>query len=92
MGVKKVMLRRGWLYDENAPNKKGKQFDTSVGRGDMITPVGVGRVILGWDQGILGSAKSSPMTLGEKATLVISADYGYGDNDVELKSINGKRA
>ncbi|KAH7382513.1 hypothetical protein DE146DRAFT_230045 [Phaeosphaeria sp. MPI-PUGE-AT-0046c] len=96
----------GWLYDESALDKKGKQFDSSVGRGDMITPVGVGRVISGWDEGILGSAKSSPMTLGEKATLIISADYGYGDKgfpgyipanaklifDIELKSINGKRA
>jgi len=95
----------GWLYDESAPNNKGKQFDSSIGRGDLITPIGVGRVILGWDEGILGSASSSPMTLGEKATLTISADYGYGANgfpghipanarlvfDVELKAINGKR-
>ncbi|PSN58692.1 peptidyl-prolyl cis-trans isomerase [Corynespora cassiicola Philippines] len=53
-------------------------FDSSVGRGDLITPIGVGRFIRGWDEGILGSDSSSPMTLGEKATLTISADYGYG--------------
>ncbi|KAH7070942.1 hypothetical protein FB567DRAFT_455616 [Paraphoma chrysanthemicola] len=96
----------GWLYDESTPDKKGKQFDSSVGRGDLITPIGVGRVIRGWDEGILGSTTSSPMTLGEKATLTISADYGYGEGgfpghipsnarlvfDVELKAINGKRA
>ncbi|KAF1913321.1 hypothetical protein BDU57DRAFT_522165 [Ampelomyces quisqualis] len=96
----------GWLYDDNIPNKKGKQFDTSVGRGDLITPIGVGRVLLGWDEGILGCGSSPPMTLGEKATLTISSDYGYGEKgflgyipanaklifDVELKSINGKRA
>ncbi|OAL47767.1 peptidyl-prolyl cis-trans isomerase [Pyrenochaeta sp. DS3sAY3a] len=96
----------GWLYDDGAPNNKGTRFDTSVGRGDLITPIGVGRVIRGWDEGILGSLSSSPMTLGEKATLTISPDYGYGARgfpghipanarlifDVELKAINGKRA
>ncbi|KAF1843312.1 FKBP-type peptidyl-prolyl isomeras-like protein [Cucurbitaria berberidis CBS 394.84] len=96
----------GWLFDEDTPDNKGTKFDTSVGRGDLITPIGVGRVIRGWDEGILGSTSSSPMTLGEKATLTISADYGYGARgfpghipadaklifDVELKAINGKRA
>jgi len=98
----------GWLYDEQAENKKGKQFDSSVGRGDLITPIGVGRVIRGWDDGILGdeAAGRQPMSLGEKATLTISADYGYGPRgfpghippnatlifDVELKAINGKKA
>ncbi|PSN69261.1 peptidyl-prolyl cis-trans isomerase [Corynespora cassiicola Philippines] len=96
----------GWLYDESKPDNKGNQFDSSVGRGDLITPIGVGRVIRGWDEGILGSDSSSPMTLGEKATLTISADYGYGARgfpghipanarlifDVELKAINGKKA
>ncbi|KAH5617335.1 hypothetical protein HBI23_258550 [Parastagonospora nodorum] len=69
----------GWLYDDNTPDNKGKQFDSSVGRGDLITPIGVGRVIRGWDEGILGSTTSSPMTLGEKATLTISSDYAYGE-------------
>lgn len=96
----------GWLYSDDAPDKRGKQFDSSVGRGDLITPIGVGRVIRGWDEGILGSASSAPMTLGEKTRLTISADYGYGAGgfpghipanaklifDVELKAINGKRA
>jgi FK506-binding protein 1 len=69
------------------------RFDSSVGRGDLITPIGVGRVIkgtqphietcarsantdssaAGWDEGILGSSDSAPMSLGEKATLTISA-------------------
>ncbi|KAF2824343.1 peptidyl-prolyl cis-trans isomerase [Ophiobolus disseminans] len=100
-----AMEYTGWLFDDDAPDKKGKQFDSSVGRGDLMTPIGVGRVIRGWDEGILGSALSSPMTLGEKATLTITADYGYGESgfpgwipsnaklifDVELKAINGKR-
>jgi FK506-binding protein 1 len=96
----------GWLYDEHAPNKKGNRFDTSIGRGELITPIGVGRVIKGWDEGTLGTVKSNAMTLGEKATLIISADYGYGPRgfpghipanaklifDVELKAVNGRRA
>ncbi|CAN9106249.1 unnamed protein product [Alternaria alternata] len=68
----------GWLFDDDAPDHKGGQFDTSVGRGDLITPIGAGRVIKGWDEGILGSAEASPMTLGEKATLIITPDYAYG--------------
>ncbi|KAI4930187.1 hypothetical protein J4E85_004812 [Alternaria conjuncta] len=65
----------GWLFDDDAPDHKGGQFDTSVGRGDLITPIGAGRVIKGWDEGILGSAEASPMTLGEKATLIITSSF-----------------
>ncbi|KAF2275664.1 peptidyl-prolyl cis-trans isomerase [Westerdykella ornata] len=96
----------GWLLDESKPDKKGTQFDSSVGRGDLSTPIGKGRVIKGWDNGILGTDDGRPMSLGEKATLVISPDYGYGERgfpnvippnstlifDVELKAINGKKA
>lgn len=67
----------GWLYDEKAPGNKGKQFDSSSGRG---TPfgfiVGVGKVIKGWDQGVLG------MKVGGKRTLVIPAALAYGDKSV----------
>ncbi|CAI6337541.1 unnamed protein product [Periconia digitata] len=101
-----AMEYTGWLYNDNAIDNKGHRFDSSVGRGDLITEIGVGRVIKGWDEGILGSTESSPMSLGEKATLTISADYGYGANgflghippnstlvfDIELKAINGRRA
>ncbi|CAN9132213.1 hypothetical protein B0T12DRAFT_481694 [Alternaria alternata] len=89
----------GWLFDDDAPDHKGGQFDTSVGRGDLITPIGAGRVIKGWDEGILGSAEASPMTLGEKATLIITPGFpGHIPAnaklifDVELKAINGKKA
>ncbi|KAF1960590.1 peptidyl-prolyl cis-trans isomerase [Byssothecium circinans] len=96
----------GWLYTDDAADKKGNKFDSSVGRGDLITEIGVGRVIRGWDEGILGSASAAPMSLGEKCTMIITADFGYGDRgfpghippnatlifDVELKAINGKKA
>ncbi|KAI9677730.1 MAG: FK506 binding protein proline rotamase rapamycin-binding protein [Trizodia sp. TS-e1964] len=63
----------GWLYDPNAYEFKGKTFDTSVNRGDFVTKIGEGKVIRGWDEGVI------EMTLGEKATLTISSDYAYGD-------------
>ncbi|KAI9795015.1 MAG: FK506 binding protein proline rotamase rapamycin-binding protein [Peltula sp. TS41687] len=115
----------GYLYDDSKPSKKGTQFDSSKGRGDFVTKIGVGQVIrgkprlhcrlasqaeedegksvwlryvapTGWDEGVMG------MSLGEKATLIISSDYAYGDRgfpgrippgstlvfDVELKKIN----
>ncbi len=63
----------GWLYDEKAPLHHGKQFDSSVGRGTFSFPLGAGRVIKGWDQGVAG------MKVGGKRTLIIPPDLGYGD-------------
>ncbi|KAM0232379.1 hypothetical protein ACHAPO_007867 [Fusarium lateritium] len=82
----------GWLQENGG---KGKQFDSSVGRGDFDVKIGVGQVIKGWDEGVV------QMKLGEKATLLITPDYGYGARgfpgaipanatlifDVELKNI-----
>ncbi|KNG52225.1 peptidyl-prolyl cis-trans isomerase [Stemphylium lycopersici] len=95
----------GWLFDDDAPDHKGTQFDSSLDRGDLTTPIGAGRVIRGWDEGILGSEDIPPMSLGEIATLIITPDYAYGTRgfpghipanaklifEVELKAINGKR-
>src|SRR5690606_4389209 len=45
----------GWLYDEDAPNQRGQQFDSSIERGEPITfLLGAGRVIRGWDEGVAG--------------------------------------
>lgn len=46
-GDKITMEYTGNLYDPNAPNQKGNQFDSSVGRGDFETRIGVGQVIKG---------------------------------------------
>ncbi|KAF1982615.1 peptidyl-prolyl cis-trans isomerase [Aulographum hederae CBS 113979] len=96
----------GWLYQSTAPDNKGNQFDSSAGRGDLVTEIGAGRVIRGWDEGILGPSHdpSQAMSIGEKAILEITSDYAYGDRgfaevipprsslifEVKLKAINGK--
>ncbi len=52
----------------------GKQFDSSVGRGPFSFPLGQGRVIKGWDQGVAG------MKVGGKRKLTIPSHLGYGAN------------
>ena len=63
----------GWLYDQDAPNQRGQQFDSSIERGEPITfLLGAGRVIRGWDDGVAG------MRVGGRRVLLIPADLGYG--------------
>ena len=63
----------GWLYDENAPEKRGAKFDSSVDRGQPFTfLLGAGQVIRGWDDGVAG------MKVGGKRTLLIPSENGYG--------------
>lgn len=51
----------------------GTQFDSSHSRGKPFQfRIGIGKVIRGWDEGVM------QMSLGEKAVLNISSDYGYG--------------
>ncbi|KAI9865104.1 MAG: FK506 binding protein proline rotamase rapamycin-binding protein [Trichoglossum hirsutum] len=37
----------GWIHDPARLDCKGKQFDTSVGRGDFETEIGMGKLIKG---------------------------------------------
>ena len=56
----------GWL-------ENGKKFDSSVDRGQPFSfPLGAGRVIKGWDEGVKG------MKVGGKRKLIIPSNLGYG--------------
>jgi FKBP-type peptidyl-prolyl cis-trans isomerase len=84
----------GWLDNKG---KEGAKFDSSVDRNQPFTfTIGVGRVIKGWDEGVMS------MKIGEKRRLFIPAELGYGSRgagavipphaalifDVELISIS----
>jgi peptidylprolyl isomerase len=65
-----VMDYTGWLWVDGA---KGKKFDSSVDRGTPFEfPIGQGRVIKGWDEGV------ATMKVGGKRTLLIPPQLGYG--------------
>jgi len=61
-----VVNYRGTLSD-------GREFDSSYGRGPFSFPLGAGRVIRGWDEGVAG------MKVGGKRKLVIPPDLAYGE-------------
>uniref|UniRef100_A0A7S1E0P5 peptidylprolyl isomerase n=1 Tax=Thalassionema nitzschioides TaxID=33649 RepID=A0A7S1E0P5_9STRA len=112
MGVENEILQAG--DGENFPKKGdeltmhytgtladgGKEFDSSVSRGKPFKfVIGIGQVIKGWDEGVM------KMSLGEKAILRITSDYGYGERgapgaippnadlnfEVELLAIGSKK-
>ena len=62
----------GWLFVDGG---KGKKFDSSRDRGQpFVFALGVGQVILGWDEGVAG------MKVGGQRTLIVPPDAGYGAN------------
>ena len=69
-GALAVVHYTGWLNNNGV---KGTKFDSSVDRGEPFEfPLGAGRVIKGWDEGVAG------MKIGGKRTLYIPASLGYG--------------
>jgi FKBP-type peptidyl-prolyl cis-trans isomerase len=69
-----VVHYTGWIYDESKPDKKGAKFDSSRDRGTPFGfPLGGGKVIKGWDEGVVG------MKVGGQRTLVIPPQMGYGE-------------
>jgi len=58
----------------------GTEFDSSIPRGDPLEfTIGMGQVIKGWDQGLLG------MCQGEKRKLSIPSHLGYGESGAPPK-------
>ena len=64
----------GWLYDTAAVNNKGRQFDSSLdaGRTPLAVTLGAGRVIPGFERGIIG------MRTGGQRRVIIPPDLAYG--------------
>jgi FKBP-type peptidyl-prolyl cis-trans isomerase len=93
-----VVHYTGWLFDAAAADGKGSKFDSSRDRGVPFGFfLGAGRVIKGWDEGVVG------MKVGGQRTLIIPPHLGYGDRgaggvippnatllfDVELVEVKG---
>jgi FKBP-type peptidyl-prolyl cis-trans isomerase len=56
----------------------GTEFDNSYKRGQpLVFQLGIGQVIKGWDEGLVGVKK------GDKKTLTIPADKAYGDQEIK---------
>ena len=73
VGKVAVVHYTGWIYDPAKPDSKGPKFDSSRTSGKPFDfPLGGGRVIKGWDQGVVG------MKVGGERTLIIPPDMGYG--------------
>jgi len=73
-GLSVTVNYTGWLYDPAQQEQKGRQFDTSTGRGPFTFQLGVGRVIPGWDLGVAG------MKVGGQRRLIIPPDLAYGSS------------
>jgi FKBP-type peptidyl-prolyl cis-trans isomerase FkpA len=60
----------GWLYENE---QVGTKFDSSKDRGQPFDfALGAGRVIRGWDEGVVG------MKVGGTRRMIIPAELGYG--------------
>jgi FKBP-type peptidyl-prolyl cis-trans isomerase FkpA len=72
-GMVVIVHYTGWLYDPAAEDLRGRKFDSSRERGQPLSfPLGGGRVIRGWEQGVPG------MKVGGTRRLVIPPELAYG--------------
>lgn len=65
---------KGWLFD-------GTLFDSSWDGDPFPAPIGVGNLIAGWDEGLVGQ------TVGSQVLLVVPGDKGYGPEGSSSGSI-----
>ena len=69
-----VVHYTGWL--QNDDGSAGSKFDSSKDRNDPFEfPLGAGRVIQGWDQGLVGQK------IGSRVLLVIPSELAYGEEE-----------
>ncbi|WP_033337530.1 FKBP-type peptidyl-prolyl cis-trans isomerase [Catenuloplanes japonicus] len=72
-GAEATKGRHAVVHYVGIAHSTGAEFDASYNRGDTFSfPVGGGRVIGGWDQGVEG------MKVGGRRRLVIPPHLGYG--------------
>ena len=72
-GMIVIVHYTGWLLDAAAKDQRGRKFDSSRDRGQPFSfPLGGGRVIRGWEQGVPG------MKVGGTRRLVIPPELAYG--------------
>jgi FK506-binding protein 1 len=95
-GDRVTMEYTGWLKTAGKAEEKGKEFDSTKGRGSFETKIGVGQVIKGmfplqlellieyWLTIAGWDEGVVQMKLGEKARLDITSDFAYGDQYVSF--------
>jgi FKBP-type peptidyl-prolyl cis-trans isomerase FkpA len=76
-GSRVTVSYTGWLYDTSKPTGKGNQFDSNT----IPFTLGVGQVIRGWDQGVLG------MRVGGQRRLLIPPELAYGSSTPDPSKI-----
>ena len=83
VGSNIVVNYTGWYYKPMATRQRGRKFDSSLdaGRDPLEFQLGAGRVINGWDQGVVG------MKVGGKRTLIIPSELAYGKRGAGSGSI-----
>jgi FKBP-type peptidyl-prolyl cis-trans isomerase FkpA len=70
-GNRVAVAYTGWLHDSTKTDAKGQQFDTSP---SFTFQIGLGTVIKGWDQGVVG------MRIGGTRRLVVPPELAYGSS------------
>ncbi len=76
-GMQLVVHYTGWLYEPGALGYRGRKFDSSHDRGQPFGfTLGEGRVIKGWEVGLVG------MQVGGLRRLVIPPELAYGSREI----------